>query len=78
MREDTFRKTIRTFSRAVPFYPYTVELQNRVRLIVRHPEAIRLDILGTAVLIDTDGTAVVFDSQAVVRVVSVVIPRNAE
>ena len=77
MRRDTFLEAVRRMSRARPFEYFTVELVNGVRLISRHPEAIRMEE-DLAVYVEPDGTIQLFDATSVARLVTQVIPPGAE
>jgi hypothetical protein len=64
-------------SRQVPFLPFTVELVNGIRIVSKHPEAIRMEE-DLAVYTEPDGTAQLFDALSVARFVSQAIPPGAE
>ena len=77
MRRETFLEALHRMSRAVPFLPFTVELMNGIRIVSKHPEAIRMEE-DLAVYVEPDGTAQLFDAGSVARFVVQAIPPGAE
>jgi hypothetical protein len=76
-RRETFLEALQRMSRVTPFLPFTVELVNGIRIVSRHPEAIRMEG-DLAVYTEPDGTAQLFDTSSVVRFVSQAIPPGTE
>lgn len=77
MRRETFLEALHRVSRAVPFLPFTVELMNGIRIVSKHPEAIRMEA-DLALYTEPDGTAQLFDAGSVARFVAQAIPPGAE
>ena len=78
MRRDTFALILGRFNNAKPFENFTVELQNRLRGVSRHPEAITCWRGDLTLFVDIDGANVYFDASCVVRVVDREVPHGAE
>jgi hypothetical protein len=68
MLPEDFERSLRAFSRRVPFQPFTVELTSGVRIEVDHPEAFWG---GVAVSISSQGVPTPFNHQGVGRAIGV-------
>ena len=68
MQSDAFERSLKAFSRRVPFVPFTVELVSGSRLAVNHPEAVAFNG-GLAVYISPNGTPSLFDAESVSQLV---------
>ncbi len=77
MRREPFLAALKRMSQAVPFRAFTVELLNGVRIVSKHPEAIRVEE-DLAVFTEPDGTVQLFDASSAARFVSQAIPPGAE
>lgn len=64
MQSEAFERSLRAFSRRVPFQPFEVELVSGSRFTVDHPEALVFRG-GLAVYIAPDGTPTLFDHEGV-------------
>ena len=64
MEVESFERSLRAYSRRVPFQPFTVELVSGTRITVDHPEALVFRG-GLAVYIAPDGTPSLFDHGSV-------------
>ena len=64
MQSDAFERSLRGFSRRLPFQPFEVELVSGSRFTVDHPEALVFRG-GLAVCIALDGTPTLFDHESV-------------
>jgi hypothetical protein len=63
MRAKTFRKALDRFT-SDEFTPFVVELLSGARMVVSHPEAIRLED-GLITIVDSDFTVHLFDDSVV-------------
>jgi len=70
MKEETFERSLRAFSRRRPFKPFLVELASGARLTVDHPEALAQRGL-VAVYINPDGEFTLFDNTMVTQMAEV-------
>jgi hypothetical protein len=64
MEPESFERSLRAFSRRVPFQAFAVELVSGTRITVDHPEALVFRG-GLAVYIDPHGTPTLFDHESV-------------
>lgn len=64
MEVESFERSLRAYSRRVPFQPFTVEFVSGSRITVDHPEALVFRA-GLAVYIAPDGTPSLFDRESV-------------
>ena len=64
MQSEAFERSLRAFSRRMPFQPFAVELVSGSRITVDHPEALVFRV-GLAVYIAPDGTPALFDHEGV-------------
>ena len=63
MEATAFERSLRAFYRRAPFQPFVVELMNRARLDVSHPEAVAYNG-GLAVYISREGIPILFDHES--------------
>jgi hypothetical protein len=70
MLPEDFERSLRAFSRRVPFQPFTVELTSGGRIEVDHPEALAF-WGGVAVSISSQGVPTPFNHQGVGRAIGV-------
>jgi hypothetical protein len=77
MRRESFLEALMRMSSATPFLPFTVELVNGIRIVSKHPEAIRMEE-DLAVFVEPDDTVQLFDALSVARLVAQAIPPGAE
>ena len=66
MQAEAFERSLRGFSRSVPFEPFLVELVSGSSFTVDHPEALVFRG-GLAVYIAPDGAPTLFDHEGVSR-----------
>jgi hypothetical protein len=64
MRHAALARSLRAFSRRVPFVPYTIELNNGQSIAVSHPEAVVL-VGRTVVCRESNRAYRVFDSTSI-------------
>lgn len=68
MRTRPFAVALRRFLAEAPFAPFVVELATE-RLLVYHPEAVRL-AAGEVTFVEPDGTVHHFDASSAVRLMA--------
>lgn len=78
MDRDTFDTTIRTFKQRRPFRPFTISLENGVRVEVDYPDALIVRD-GVGLFAGPGGVPAVFDYEGVAQIIGdLVSPPSAE
>jgi hypothetical protein len=68
MEATAFERSLRAFTRRMPFQPFAVELTSGARFSVMHPEALAYNG-GLGVYIDPQGVPSLFDHESVVQLI---------
>ena len=77
MDAEVFDRTMVTFKKQVPYYPFTVALVNGDRYEVDHPDAVVVRD-GTAVYLAPGGFPALFDHEGVSQIIGDLMnPENA-